>query len=515
MRLLPFGVDGILVELDDLATVLAALGELEVAPLPGVLELVPGARTILVRYEPGLLSMPELASALSTPAGPLAHRTTTPPISIPVVYDGEDLAEVAAFAGIGVNELVRRHSAPTYVVAFTGFAPGFAYLAGGDPLLVVPRRSFPRTSIPAGAVGVAGEFSGVYPRRSPGGWQLIGSTDLAMWDGARGEHPALLEPGNRVRFVPERATARVAGAGPAATEPSAAASSRALRIESVGLLATVQDLGRPGHRSQGVSRSGAMDRPSLRRANRLVGNPAATPAIEFTAALEVKAGSPLVLGAAGSVGTMVRVDLDGERERLSPGMPHTLRTGERLELGTGASGVYGYLAVFGGIEVQRTLGSSSTDLLSGLGPAPIRSGDVVAVGHAHEAAVTVSPEPAPAPAPDETIELEVVVGPRDDWFEPASVDRFFTRAWTVSSQSNRIGIRLTGAEPLDRVRTDELPSEGMQPGAVQVPPDGEPVVFAADHPVTGGYPVLATLTPAALTALAQRPPGSRVTFRRA
>ena len=198
--MLRVGWGAVLVELGSTAEVRAAYGRLvelrEAGELPGVVELVPAARTVLVEGE-RLPDLAELLSGLETEPEDAAAST----VQIPVTYEGADLAEVAALAGLPEAEVVRRHAAAAYTVAFCGFAPGFGYLTGLPAELYVPRRATPRTAVEAGSVGIAGEFAGVYPRRSPGGWQLLGRTDAVLWDPDR-DPPALLAPGARVRFVP-------------------------------------------------------------------------------------------------------------------------------------------------------------------------------------------------------------------------------------------------------------------------------------------------------------------------
>jgi KipI family sensor histidine kinase inhibitor len=173
---------------------------LEAAPPPGVGELVPGARSVLVRFDRGATDAQRLAEAVR--AVPLLEPGTTESavVEIPVVYDGEDLEEVAGLSGLSTAEVVARHQGSSYRVAFCGFAPGFAYLTGLPVELHVPRRATPRVSVPAGAVAIAGEYAAVYPRSSPGGWRLLGRTDAVLWD-LRRDPPALLRPGTRVRFV--------------------------------------------------------------------------------------------------------------------------------------------------------------------------------------------------------------------------------------------------------------------------------------------------------------------------
>jgi KipI family sensor histidine kinase inhibitor len=201
VRLRPAGERGLLVEVEDLETVHrlhAALRELDP---PGVVELVPGYRTVLIVADPahaGVLD--DLAARLPKLELPPAEAVAGETVEIPVSYDGEDLPEVASLTGLEPEEVVRRHTAPEYTVAFLGFSPGFPYLVGLDPALEVPRRDTPRTSIPAGSVGLAGNQTGIYPTASPGGWQLIGHTEVTLFDPTR-DPPALLAPGTRLRFT--------------------------------------------------------------------------------------------------------------------------------------------------------------------------------------------------------------------------------------------------------------------------------------------------------------------------
>jgi KipI family sensor histidine kinase inhibitor len=201
VRVRPAGERGLLVEVEELETVHRLHAALRALDPPGVVELVPAYRTVLIVAEPdraGVLD--ELAAALPELELPLAEAVAGETVEVPVRYDGEDLPEVARLTGLEADEVVRRHTAPEYTVAFLGFSPGFPYLVGLDPALQVPRRDTPRTAIPAGSVGLAGDQTGIYPAASPGGWQLIGRTDVALFDPAR-DPPALLAPGTRLRFT--------------------------------------------------------------------------------------------------------------------------------------------------------------------------------------------------------------------------------------------------------------------------------------------------------------------------
>jgi KipI family sensor histidine kinase inhibitor len=195
------GERGLLVEVEDLETVHRLHAALRQLDPPGVVELVPGYRTVLIVADPGQAeALDELAARLPHLELPPAESVAGETVEIPVSYDGEDLPEVAGLTGLEAEEVVRRHTAPEYTVAFLGFSPGFPYLVGLDPALQVPRRDTPRTSIPAGSVGLAGNQTGIYPTASPGGWQLIGHTDVTLFDPAR-DPPALLAPGTHLRFT--------------------------------------------------------------------------------------------------------------------------------------------------------------------------------------------------------------------------------------------------------------------------------------------------------------------------
>lgn len=282
-----------------------------------------------------------------------------------------------------------------------------------------------------------------------------------------------------------------------------------LVVESCQVPVLVQDLGRPGLAHLGVGRSGAADRGALRLANRLVGNP------EAHAGLEVLLGRA-VLRAAGDVtlavtGAEVRVRVDGHP--VGRGAPLDLRAGSRLEVGAVTGGLRVVVAVRGGIDVPAVLGSRSRDTLSGLGPPPLAPGDAVPVGPPGGAAPIVDVAPL-APLATRT-RVSVRPGPRDDWFTEAARRLLGEASWTVSARSDRVGTRLDGPA-LDRAPEyagEELPSEGMVRGAVQVPPHGRPVVLGPDHPTTGGYPVIAVVVDADLDALAQAAPGTSVRFR--
>lgn len=529
MRFLPVNTHSLLVELADLDQTLALLESLQRDPIAGVLELVPAARTILVSFDPLRLSAEQAVAAMATRDVDVRVERASRLIEIPVDYEGEDLAEVAQLLGVSPQEVVQRHTGSEYTVAFTGFAPGFAYLTGGDPLLNVPRRKTPRTRIPAGAVGLAGTFSGVYPQASPGGWQIIGITPEAMWDIDR-EPPALLQPGDRVRFVDQRLrparkapTATQASATPAAAAAAASAGDASsvdasgveIEIVSPGLQTLTQDLGRPGQAGQGVSASGAMDRQSLRLANRLVGNASDEACLETVGGgLQLRSHGDAVVAITGADVPVTLKDSAGRASTPACNQPLALSAGDRLTLGVPRAGARAYVSVRGGWQVAPVLGSRATDTLANVGPAALAAGDRLAVNPVTRGAIVQEAACGvhTLPAAGDTVVLDVCMGPRTDWFTAAAVRTLCEQDWLVTPQSNRVGVRLSGEQSLTRAVEGELPSEGTPTGAIQVPPSGQPVLFLADHPLTGGYPVIACVAPYHLDLAGQIPVGARVRF---
>ncbi|HET9093628.1 MAG TPA: biotin-dependent carboxyltransferase family protein [Solirubrobacteraceae bacterium] len=284
-----------------------------------------------------------------------------------------------------------------------------------------------------------------------------------------------------------------------------------LEVLAPGALTTIQDLGRPGWGHIGVPRSGAADRPALIEANRLVGNPDGAAALETTlVGPRLRFGGHSVIALTGAA-TAARL---GERP-VPMGAAVAVAAGEELRLGTARAGLRTYLALAGGIAVGLTLGSAATDLLTGLGPPPLRRGDVLRLGPRAGAPAPRTARRArstadPAGAEDEAV-LRVLLGPRDDWFTAAALTRLLTEPFAVGPSSNRVGLRLRGPA-LERRRRAELRSEGLVPGAIQVPPDGQPILLLADHPTTGGYPVIAVVLRADLALAAQRRPDQALRF---
>ncbi len=280
------------------------------------------------------------------------------------------------------------------------------------------------------------------------------------------------------------------------------------------MLAVLQDLGRPGQASLGVGHGGAADRGALALANRLVGNPVAAAGIEVTfGGLGVRAIGHLVVAVTGAPCPLRTTAPDGRARARAVNAVFHLRPGEELWLDPPASGLRSYLAVRGGITVPPVLGSRSTDTLANIGPDRLSAGAVLPVGVAANPLPAIDFAPVPGPGGDE-VWLRVLFGPRDDWFTAEAREHLVTEPYLVTSEMDRVGMRLSGPA-LARARTGELPSEGMVRGALQVPPSGQPTLFLADHPLTGGYPVIAVVVDADIDRAAQARPGQRIRFRAA
>ena len=528
----PVGTTAVLAQLSGLHDVLALQALLLEEPLPGQVDVLAAAETVMVKADSPAAARRMGALLLGMDLTVQSH-TEGKLVQIDTVYDGEDLAEVARLTGLSADGVIAAHTGQIWTVAFGGFAPGFGYMVGENQVLEVPRRSSPRTAVPAGSVALAGNYSAVYPRKSPGGWQLIGRTAAPMWDLSR-EQPALAAPGDRVQFRAVRELVEVTPRSTAAdaalqqqASPNATETLAGLRILSPGLQSLIQDLGRPGHAGLGVSSAGALDRSSLRRANRIVGNQPSAAVVESVAGgLRVQAVGDQVLAVTGAPSALTVVapsdasDEAGASEDYHAGQVRTLPMatafalldGEILTIGAPERGFRSYLAIRGGVVADAVLGSRSTDTMSGIGPAPLAAGQLLGAGRATSSNVVGNPELQPDFPDTGVTVLDIVPGPRDDWFDEAALESLCSQDWAVTPRSNRVGMRLDG-QPLNRSRDGELPSEGTMAGALQVPPEGQPVLFLADHPITGGYPVIGVVVDHQLDLAAQVPIGGSIRFR--
>lgn len=303
-------------------------------------------------------------------------------------------------------------------------------------------------------------------------------------------------------FAHARNTGSIRGGGSVNT-----AARQIATIVEPGALSLIEDMGRPGQAALGLSPSGAVDKTSLKLANRLLGNDDGAAGLEVLAGgLTLRFERPTTFAVTGARGILM---VDAKPAALNTAI--TVRAGAELHLDQAEQGLRYYVGFSGGLAADQLLNSSSSDILSGLGPPPLRAGDQLWSGQETDAAVAGADAAIRNPPGSGALAARISAGPRQSWFEPSAWATLLHSFWTVSADSNRVGIRLEGS-PLRRRRHEELPSEGLVLGALQVPPSGTPTVFLADHPVTGGYPVIAVVHRADLDLLGQARPGQQLRF---
>ncbi len=497
MTLKPLGDSAWLVEFpgksggDALARVMGLATALETGRPAEVVDVVPSFASVAVHFEGGNgQGIREwINSATVTNRLPAGEERV-----IPVCYGGihgPDLAEVADLTGMSPEEVVALYSGAVYTVAAVGFSPGFPYLSGLPERLQVPRRRTPRLAVPAGSVAIAGEQAGIYSFTSPGGWQVLGRTAVSLFD-PHAVPPALLRSGDRVRFVP------VEKLEPEDLIAPVAEAKGWIEVIQPGALTTVQDLGRPGHESSGVSPGGAVDKKAMRLANLLVGND------EGAAGLEICLSGPVLKFHADAV--VALAGITGKSQRVA--------AGETVDFSQLTGGVRACLAVAGGVRVPLVLGSAATDLRAGFGGflgRALQAGDWLDTG-------------APGRVPRcgdwhvgraeriAEIELRFLAGVQESWFSESARQRFRSEVYQLTPSSDRMGARLAGAA-LELAEPREMISQPVAWGSVQVPPDGQPIVLLAERQTIGGYPQIGHVIAVDLPKLARAWPGTPVRFR--
>ena len=468
-----------------------------------LLDAIPGARTLFLVCSAGLdgaVLWKDLEAV--DPATSAPGRT----VRVPVRYGGRDaldLPDLARNAGISPGEFVRRHAAAAYRVAFLGFAPGFAYCVGLADELAAPRLATPRTRVPDGAVAIGGSYTGIYPDTTPGGWRLIGRTGQPLFD-PTSDPSTLFLPGDSVIFEPTENEPPPSGDSPSPrlrwtgsgeiTAESAHWGSPIFRVHNPGLYTSLQGAPRHGRGALGVPAGGAMDPAALSAGNALVGNAAGSAALELTLAgpeLEVLAD-----GRAAIAGASLAAELNGLA--VAPGRPFNLRRGDRLRTIRATSGVRAYLCVAGGLAIPPAEWQTR----------PLAKDDVVCLAAAP--APPLAGRSSGLSSADGIV--RVVLGPQEDHFAERGIAAFLSQTWRVSASSDRRGVRLEG-EPVPHSGSAEIAPEGTALGAIQVPPDGRPIVLGPDRPVTGGYAKIATVLMPDWPLVAQAGPGATLRFR--
>ncbi len=475
----------------------------------GLRDAIPGARTLLLVFDPSRLSHERARELVASASAGAAPSSAGRSVTIAVCYGGEfgpDLAELASRAGRTPDELASRHAAGDYTVAFLGFAPGFAYLSGLEPMLHSPRLSTPRPRVPAGSVAIGGPYTGIYPSPTPGGWRLIGRSAVRLFD-EETDPPARLAPGDAVGFEQvgrERLDALERDLAAAAARTDTSPGGRPVfRVVKPGLFTSVQGVPRWQRGGAGIPPGGAMDEAALEAGNARLGNSASAPALEMT-----------LLGpeleALGDVGICLSgAALAAERNGapIFVKSPARVAVGDRLRFGPTRGAARAYLCIEGGLLAPGRLGltrrlEAGEILMAASGASFRRREDSKGAPSAARAREGASGE----------VRLRVLLDPRRErFFDAGAVGMFLETPYRVSATSDRRGIRLEGA-PLASPGSSEMPPEGTPLGAIQVPADGQPIVLGPDRPITGGYARIGAIIEADWPLVAQAPPGRTVRF---
>ena len=530
------------------ARVMALLRALDRNPPAGVRDLVPAYASLLMLFDPLITSHAGIEAHVRSVLGMMRVRTNVGEgrlVRIPVEYGGAagpDLEEVAHLVGLSPEEVVRRHVEAEYRVNFLGFLAGFPYLSGLPTELAVPRLPSPRTHVPAGSVGLAGQQTGIYPVVTPGGWRIIGQTPARLFDPRR-HPPSLLRPGDRVRFEPV-GDRHVSGAQKSGSQSpdrginmphvtrtrervDTAKTTKAMEpdpdavpwmsVRVPGPLATVQDLGRTGYGRYGVSASGAADADALQLGNLLLGNPRGAAALELTlGGGEFEVLAPCVVAVTGADCALFH-----NGRQVPTGVAMALESTDTLQIGWARHGARCYVCVSGGVRTTPVLGSSATDVRAGLGGVEGRAlcaNDVLWRGISRQpvdalAGRKVSADTARYLNTTGVRTIRILAGQHAK--EAAEdLEALLANTYVVSPRSDRVGVRLqpVGLSGEREAIGGETISEGVPRGAVQVPPTGEPIILLADHQTTGGYCVPAVVATDDLWRVAQLRPGNTLRF---
>ena len=481
------------------AQILRMRRQLAAVRIPQIRDLVSSFYSVAVHFDPrdGEAVMEWLRS-IEIPAALEDVETSLLTHEIPLRY-GDDLDKVAKKIGRTVEEVIHLHSSATYTVAAIGFSPGFPYLIGLPEELRLPRLDTPRP-VSAGSVAITGDQAGIYPFDSQGGWHVIGQTSLTLFD-PQNDSPSLLAPGDQVKFTAVESLPTCI----TISKSSSAKTHGAIEVIEAGPLTSVQDLGRHGYQSIGVTPGGAMDPIAAKVANRLLGNP------DDHALLECAMLGPVL-----KFHRACRIAMLGWSDHRC-GRPIEMAAGEVLDLRSATIGSYAYLAIAGGIDVPQVLGSRSTDLRAKFGGyhgSRLQNGDHLEIGEA-----PCGPRGANwhvrwpyDHAKGRTLTLRYIRGMQSDWFSPSSLEAFAKSEFRISSKSDRVGMRLDGPK-MSRVTDAEMVSQAVVRGSIQVPPDGTPIVLMAECQTIGGYPQMGHLISADLPKLARANTVTSLRFR--
>lgn len=521
-----FGENALLVEVSDEISVEANeiiidLNNRVKKTVKGIVETVPAYTTLLVIYNPLKINFEELTEKIREEEEKIRklkrkrRNGRRRIVEIPVIYGGEfgpDLKDIAEHAGISVEEVVKIHSNRIYRVYMIGFIPGFPYMGEVSEKIAAPRLKNPRLRVPAGSVGIAGKQTGIYPFESPGGWRIIGRTPIRLFNHEK-KPPTLLKVGDHVKFRPiEREEYNsLLAKSKMKIETEKFKGIPALKVLAAGPGVTIQDLGRSGYREYGVPSSGALDLESLIYANILVGNNISSACIEiFQSSIEMEALENIVIAITGAE---VEGEIDGEKIREWEAIP--IRKGGRLSIHSMVKGVVAYISIAGGISEPIILGSRSHYLRGKIGRRIRENSTIYLVKNRFEELVKVAPaRRLEKKTCMDSGELRVMPGPHEEIFKIEAIDEFYKTEFKVSSSIDRMGYRLEAEKPKYLKGVGRMISCGTIPGAIQIPPDGNPIVLMMDAQTTGGYPIIGKLIIPDLWRISQMEPGKKINFKK-
>ena len=507
--------------------------------IAGVLEVLPTYCSVSIYFDEAICQI-SLLKDLAQKALQKSEEEKTEStdsartITIPVCYEDQefapDLEKVALHAKLSKEEVIKLHSSSDYLIYMMGFLPGFPYLGGMNPRLETPRLETPRTKIPAGSVAIGGAQTGLYPVESPGGWNIIGRTPLRLFDVKRKPF-FLYEAGDKIRFLPITREefenfdeslwlAQVAGKSEASIETSDdAADSKevyecggGIKILEPGLLTSIQDSGITGFQKYGIGQSGAMDQISFALANQICGNEKNAACLETTlAGPSISFVTACDFAITGAV--FENATLDGMRIEMNKKI--SAKAGSLLSCGFASKGLRSYIAFSGGLLVPKVFRSSSTNLKSKIGGymgRKLQADDQLAIGINKKNPLLVPDNKSTEGFTEnkDVLLLDCIKSSQFDFFQEKIVKKFTDSIYTVSAESDRMGIRFTGPG-LECGKTDII-SDAIPFGAVQITSAGLPVVMAADRQTTGGYAKIACVKKSAMYRLAQALPGTKVRF---
>lgn len=492
--------------------------------MEGIIEVTPTYNTLMITYNPLKISYKTLVDRLNTLMETVDkfEIPISKNVDIPTLYGGEhgpDLEYVAHLNHLSTEEVINIHTSTVYRIFMLGFTPGFPYLGGMDERIASPRRTEPRLKIPAGAVGIAGVQTGIYPIESPGGWQIIGQTPLELYNPSRKE-PILLKAGDSLRFVPisqetfnqikaENVLENVLE-NDLSFNSDYPFEDKHITIHKPGLLTLVEDMGRYGYQAFGVPVSGVMDTFAAQMANLLVSN------TREEAVLEITLSGPEILFNFNGYIAITGGDLVPMLNQQSIQMWETLcvQKGDILSFKGLKAGTRSYLAIAGGIQVKTVMNSKSTYTKAHLGGHNGRAlikGDCLKVGDCTKKIIRKMIAPMMIPVYKNVIKIRVIMGPQLEHFNENGIHTFLSSVYHLTIDCDRMGYRLEGPT-IEHSGGADILSDGISFGAIQVPGNGKPIIMMADRQTTGGYAKIANVISADLPKLAQAKSGDQITF---